>query len=510
MGYQSPSLEDLRKVAVNLERDYQGDNPQRLSFILLLKKLTEKTSSSFPESAKNVLLGAIIFELEIIHAEYTIPWFKRSTVDAKLFEVLNISKNNLLPDDERFVALFALYQHLVMLFTENTMQELKQSNSDLTWRNKDVLVSNVRSKLKELRNRDPQFKQLIHAVPRVGALQKNTEELCENYRKVAKSRNNPDRDRLVNFIAYLHHASDYLYKNEYKSIPEMYELEQNARRGLILFALLSINNTYWMRSPKNSVLFSEGLQALNISHLDDISPAEKSKLLQALSDRIVKVEIANRDDVGLQAYLKEKNVTPIVIDELIVKEIGSYHSEQDKLKHEPRGASAALTSFAGYATQTTAQSAVRRGVGTYAVKGALGMAAVSIAGPMGLVGLGALNCIGSMVGDGIVSSVTASLYAWLIDKLGSSLGAVAAGKITGEYNISDKSINEIRKKLSPEDEKKFCSWVNALLSAPTDVVAEVEKESIRHVFGLEKNALLLPLEQSGQQLANARVLGFHA
>lgn len=518
MAYTAPSLSELRKLVEQLEKEYKNTNPQRLSFLTLLKTVIDATAVSQDSIATKVILGALILEMGLIEDEsYFAP---RATMYALLKKSLNITKDNQLGDDERLIYTHALYDHINKLFSDNTIQFMREKQPVFIWKNKDSLLQCIHDRMKAIRKRDTdRIDRLVHARPGVEALRDGTKKLAREYQKMARAqqgswffKRDVRRDELTNFIDLVDKSCDVFYQ---QNIPadaseqfrrKLINDECETRRGLLLFALLQISKQYKMLSPEGgwftsgSQLFKETLQILNVDHLEDISPEEKTDLLKALQTHL---NLMRENPAEWKAFLDiaaKCGIIPLNTDkELYLDKIQYYKVEQDKQKYDPQGRSGIASTAVGYATQSTTTYALSTGAGSYVVKGMVGAAAMSLGGvPAVAVYAGGtllISGLSSLVGERIVTAVTTNLYEWLLDKVGASVGSVAAGIVNLSNDVSNETIYALRMKLKPEDEKLFCDWVNTLLELPLDIVSEKEKICIRKVLGLDPECMLLPLHE---------------
>lgn len=96
-----------------------------------------------------------------------------------------------------------------------------------------------------------------------------------------------------------------------------------------------------------------------------------------------------------------------------------------------------------------------------------------------------------MVTTGIINAVTANLCAWLLEKVGDSVGNATVAVVSYPFSATPKGFEEMRAKLKPEDDIAFVRMVNTMLEL--DSISATDKEHIRNVLGIDKDAKLQPL-----------------
>lgn len=525
MGYQRLGLNELRALASELDRAYnhsnvKRNNPQRKSFIALLKELTRITASNTndPEKIADILTGAAIFELETIKREYSYLSPEGSDLYCMIMRKLGITDKNPLKDDERLVYLNKFYKFANVLMSEEHVRHVKESVLTTVWQNKQALQKDIHTALKQLRKRDAdRINQLIHGTPNLVALQKNIQTIHSNYRAARKKRwkmfQNAHRETMCELTDFVHETCNDFFAGNYNLNPADKKSERlqadecQTRLGLILSILMEINDEYRFLSPQGgwfnsgSELYKETMPILNIKELNQLQYDEKIGWLRALSTHIDHV----RND---QPYYQEKQEQWRRRGLNLEKElnkfqamINEFRDEQEKEKNMPSRTTRVVSTGLSYATQCGLMYgityAVTQGVARYALTGLGSVVATAVGGPIGLaIYAGStilMTGLSALVSSNVLTSTTASLYAWILEKIGDTVADAAVGVISYPFSASKEGLDKLRRKLTPENEKLFREWVNTLLELPNDIVTEKEKENIRYVLGLEKDARLQPL-----------------
>lgn len=500
MRHQLIPLTALRELGNELEKSYVGINPQRLSFIALLKELNRITEGDNSKKTAKLFLGAVIFELESIRNEYSYFSPEGSDMYRMLQDKMNINAKNPLKEDERLIYLNKFHQECGKRLTDSNIQHLisdsvfTKNNKTAMWTDKNDFVEQVHHTLKKYRKRDAdRINFLVHATPELIALQKNTQKLAAGYKEATKSHmswfKNPRRENMLKFIELVSQTcNEYYGKN--KDIERLQQIECETRKGLIIFVLMDIEKEYKFFSPKGgwfnngSALFKESLRLLAVENLKDLNYSQKIDWLKALSMHIDEMKHdskheLNKDLIMFQTYVNQ------------------YKSEQEIERLRPT----ATNRVVSIATSYAAESGIRYAIETYgghAVDATLSIVATVTGGPVGTAiyfgGRLLMTGLGRFVSNGLLTITTATMYAWLLENICGRIGDATANVITYRFSPTPEGFEKLRSLLKPEEDIIFCKWVNTLLALPDDVTALTEKEHIRHVLDIEKDGKLKPLE----------------
>ncbi|VVC77296.1 hypothetical protein AQUSIP_26230 [Aquicella siphonis] len=516
MSYKAPCLKDLRAIAEHLKKSYQGTNPHRLSFIALYDQLVEQTAKGthLPENIINILIGALVFEMAYIkYDEYhgASPkknvgwiWSSGSELYTLIKEKLHINKkDNKLSYEERLFYLNEFYKYIDKVYPDSALQELKQhkkltdNRKTLVWPTKAVLSEQIHKSLEPvLKKNSDNLYNLVHGVPLLNALLKNLKKLEDEYSANSSNPKNPKRLETVNFIKFIlqsYHGTD----------PSA--ISWHACVGAVLVALLRIENEYKVFSPTRSALFRECLQALNQESMKKITIDDKIKWLRSLSAHLVSVSDNPEHYAAILkqvcADTKNQKLDTAVLSEQIKKfqaRIESYLVELEAAKKAPSNTRYAISTGTSYFVQYAAGPvAIQAAKNT--IIGGLSIGGFFAAGPVGSAIFGAagallMSGLGRLVTEGIVNAATANLFAWVLGRIGDSVGDATATVVTYPFSATPKGLTDMRMKLKPEDDQAFVRMVNTLLEL--DTVSDNDKLHMRKVLGLEEGEKLLPLKHS--------------
>lgn len=517
MHYQPPSLTAIRLLAKELRESYLKFNSKRLYFITLLEHITINVSSLHPNKIFKILMGVAIFELEAIYNEYVyynkyLGWSPEHSKMVQLIQgKLKVSKDNPLTNDVRIYYLNKFYQYVKKNISDEDILQLNKLDKNPVWKNKEGLVAHIHHLLTNLVNRDAKrIDQLIYATPELIALRKGTKNLPAQYKAARQNRwtsfQNAEREPLLKLITMIDHSFYHFYPAfESERIKRLQECESKARRGLILFALLDIDSTYhykWLNSPKGNFIFNgsdlykESLNILNLNSLDQLSHEERVNLLSALLDHIH--DIQNDREYYQAKKIKWKSEGYSDLD----MELYNLRIKIDKLKKKegeqnlkPSTTAFVVSKGTNYATQYGLTYLAKRTAVTTLVP----LIATGISGPLAGVAIYAgsallMTGLGQLITEGVLTSATAQIYAWILERIGGSVATKAADYVTYKFFATKEGLHELRGKLSREDEKAFRKWVNTLLELPEDIFSETKKQQIRNVLGLDKGSKLHALQ----------------
>lgn len=511
MSYKSPSLRELRALAEEMRKSYTDSNPKRLSFIALYDQLIGQTThtTDLPQNIMNVLVGALVFEMsDIKYGEYngSSPQYRPGyfySTGSKLYSFikskLNISPSNKFGYDERLFYMHEFAKYVDKVYPDGAVQDLKplMKSGTPTWRSKKDLKDNIKKALAPvLKENNERLYSLVHGVPVLNALLKNLQKLEDEYNKDSKNAKNPKRVATINFIKFVIQTYQGMNPNQ---------ISWHACVGAVIFALIQVEHEYKVLSPTRSALFRAALKAINAESLDKIAIDDKIKCLRALSAHVTTVRdnpdyfkdsldnvIKNTTQQKLEFAAVDKEISGIQ------SKIEQYLLQLDEIKKAPSNTQYAVSTGVSYSIQY-ALGPVALQVAKNAVIGGLGIGGFFAAGPVGSAVFSAAGAllvsgVGRLVTTGILTALTANVFVWLLEKMGDSIGNATASVVTYPFSASPKGFEEMRAKLKPEDDIAFVNMVNTLLEI--DTVSTSDKEHIRNVMGIEKDALLRPLQTS--------------
>lgn len=495
MAHNLPSLERLQEIASELIDLYKGDNAKRKAFLDLYRRIVDATKfDTDVKKVSQILMGALVYELEFIkEVEYSgrSPEKNKSLIGkltgkgsslyTSIKQVLNITPENYLNDDQRLIYLNKFYWYV-----KNNMSE----NTDLT--------KNIKERLKRVKEREmKRIGILAEGMPALNVLQKNIAKLFQEYEEAASFRwyRNAKRFKSLKLIDFINKTADELYHSanlhkELGTLPKDFAYLQscNARAGAILFVLLSIDaeyKSYKFLSPERSKLFKECLTALNVKSLRKISREKRIELLRALSTHINILKI----NKSVYRHLSEKWSKEGVNIEDFLTEIERFINQQEVKKNAPTW------------TKTIANYLVRCGIGLAAAQytADIVLPAISttviggLSGPIGMAvylagGTLLVTQLGRLVSDDLVSNGASYLFAWILDKVGTKITDVTADAATITVAITREGLNALRghPALKPEDKEFIEDWIDTLLELPTGVMSDIEKNQIKCVLGKEE------------------------
>ena len=522
MAYKTPLLRDLYGLAEDLKKSYLGNNPHRLSFILLLEQITVMVQTCPPKKMAKLLMGFIItYGLEGIIASYRFLSPERSDMYSLLDKTrLGISKTNPLSNEERLYYLKKAYDFMhenplpdsfmSMLKERASIEEKKNSkwkNSQIpVWKNNNELISDIYSQLKQINKRNAEhIAQLVHTTPDLAALRLHIKKLPGHYQAAREERyqwmQSTDREPMIRLIKFMDESCAYIYPAvEIDKLRRLMECEKKARKGLILYVLMDIRTSlkYYFVSPKGwlfrsgSDLYKSSLTALNKNDIGEI-PYEKR--IQWLNGLVELIEDIKKD----KEYFEQKNIEWKRNGFNLATELDGFQArvvefrKMEEFKNmQPSKSTQAISTVTGYMAQSGLMQVMKRGGGRYLFAGVSSLVTMTGIGGIAAYTGSAIILTGlyTLVNSGKLSNVGAAVVAWMLQSTSHKIGEKTADIITKHYSVSEDGIEELRRSLSPEDELVHRRWVNTLLTLSDDIVPEEDKQHIRNVFALEQGAKL--------------------
>lgn len=340
MDYVAPELQVLLKNAKTIA--YHKDNlPRKLAIHVL--KLTHHMVAQMLVAATEeeqvtlhqVCLGAWVFCLEVISAEYAVfdPNFKQglffnsgSQLYQQLLLALHITPQNVMSDEDRLIYLEKLYHFGFDIEAEHQFNATNLP-TDLALKPYDVAtVKSIYLKvIKQVLGRlAPSVTSLMRAVPP----EKNIDMALMNFhlhylaaKSQAKSKfmfsvaQQPCEQRLLYaqlgpaLAALIAHMSFPPDKNSHGLT-----YVQRIKIGFFLFVMAMITEEYALRSPTNSALYQLCAQALNIKAINDMETRLQLDCLLAFNAILSHEKLASYlENYGVAQYGEANKLTQMPI-----------------------------------------------------------------------------------------------------------------------------------------------------------------------------------------------------
>jgi hypothetical protein len=506
MRYKAPQIKQLQSLADELRLSYKkskGENPQRLSFITLYDRLVKHMSLDLPEKMTKVLIGALVFEMEIIEKEYkgssagvSKGWVYNSgsQLYTDIVRLLGVTPENQLSDDERMIHLFKFYEYVQKILPDSCVDQL-------IWKSKIGLQDAVKAQLKRVKQRE--FKKidaLVHGTPNLTAIRKNVGKIYVDYQKAVSSRwfQNKKRTSLLVFIDFIDQTCRDLYDKDFSG-KETTEQEKdinymqafNTRMGLIMFVLTNISNEYAVLSPERSILFQRCLKTVNAKHLSRIEYESKITWLRALSTHLSNIKsLKDYYQKTLKTWEPQGLVNIENIHSLIETELTILDAEKNRPSRSVEYLGTA-TSYAAQYGLAFAATKYAANMALFAIPRLATIAATAAMGPVGLVVYGAAGTIittqiGRLVKDHLVPVAVAGLYAKILEKIGDAIGGATANVVVSAFSVSAKGISHLIGLYRQKSHDDFIQeWIDTLLGMPSDLISDAQKDQIRSVLGID-------------------------
>lgn len=507
MAYKVPALIKLMAFISELKKKYGKDgNPQRTSFITLIKSIAASTNFASNEAKAEMLLALLTFELEkISKSSSSEGWLWGSRLRGLIETELNLAKTPL-TDDMRLILINKLYHYLDKnVDLEVIKQEKGRDDKFDYWPTKSALLTDVKAELitvykREIRRND----KFITGIPVLASLNESIDGLEESYKK-----NNPKRKALLSFVEQINNTLQYIYPMETvektennPSAQKLRKLAINTRLGLILFAALVIYKEYWLLHPKGGIVnngsdvFKDLMKAINVTSLGTIKCKKKISWLKKLEEHFLELsDQKNFDKVCKEIKLEsgEKVEFSKQLNEFLIK-LKAY-----KLEQEIKFGTQSYTSWVteGLSTWGAAKVidiAVNKVVPITAPFivafipgiGQLGYIVYSLSGMIIMSGLGQL------VKNKVLPAVVAGIYGSAKEKMAQVVGNKLGNVVGGSNNMEESVIDEIdRNDDIPNDEKMFIKeYIKTFLTLPDDpqLMSNEDKEKCKKVMGIKQNA----------------------
>ncbi len=478
MSYILPNLNEILTLAKLMDLKSLNEKPGRLKLAAMLAKISnlieiqDQSEGSNKEALCASLVGAYIYCLESIGQEYHLhsPEFKNgyiynsgSPLYSTLAKILKLHASNQVTTRERLIYLNKFYQ-----FIEKNRDRVDEQLKDDNLNHAQLLI-NVRSMLiKQLNLLTNTIAKTVNAIPTEKAITAHMEKLPENYnQKKAKAhsqswfgvRNN--RNRI--FLAQLAQAVSTIKCHEEEDLPpNVFARSQRIKMGALLYITSSIANEYYLRSPNNSVLYTECRNLLNASNEDNLDETQRLACLTAFKSYIEDhtargaiedfglTHFKSREQLNTDKTLHKRDVNLLEnIDpalENIAKQIESMQESLNKsiLSQWPLTTTFAtigmiLGAVPGYGVGSTFRLELSEGSSySKSIGQGVGRLATVYFGRASLRGYFTF-----LVSDFIIDSTLSRAFAKVFEVVGMAAGGVVGGAVGFTFELTYKGLREV-------------------------------------------------------------------
>lgn len=511
------STKDIASKPLHIAKTYAGDDILSLATGELVGRIRASETDEAEPKRVNKLdelkAGLLIFlEGDISRKEYRGHSSKRtkgrlyssgSEFSKIIEETLNITKQNPISDEERFIYLSELYHYI-----NNHIPNGKLNHP--IWKTKQALLDDICSVWVKVKKRDDErVKLLTQGAPKLNMLIKYLKELNEGYKKSCASRffSNSSRLGLLVFAEFMSKACEgelnLSGKEEEDNSQETYE----AILGLILLGIMQINDEYqYIFSPEGgyltngSDLYKSFMQLLGVDNLNQISYDDRISWLRALTNKIThlikpdveearKAWLLDIHDTEKKGLDKDKLEA---LDKDTLERVKKYQARADsfisRLQEERK-----QPSIAAKCVSKTVSFAAQYGIGCVVATQVMplvgGLAAGILGGPVGVVVYAAAGTVLMTRLSGVVPGPVSWAYGWMLDKIGNAIGdgTINAAKYTFSMGKQGFKMLWGHPGLKPEDKEFMERYLDARLNAPEMVVSSAENTQLRMVLGREED-----------------------
>lgn len=492
MPYQVPALPELTAIIRELRDAYKNSNALRLSCISLLEKIAAGIESAPEQDRRDILLGGLIFVMTDIAKEYSWLSPERSTLYKTIAAKLNLSEQNLLNDDQRFMYLGRFYLHLAK-------NETTVDISGSYWKSKAALLSYVENDIKLLKKREEERLEALQAAqPTLNAVEKEIDQFCEAYLAEYNNRRffrSESRVQLVNFIKFIRQTCrDQFSDEKVLESEDLYLKSCYIRLGLIMYVLLAINEEYGFFKPEGnrylgkyngSSLFKMCEKALNINGLSDLTCDQKMAWLNVLYAHVLEVS----------SKTEQYGNNPLFRDMAVHKEkLRHLCTHKSELHNQPGWGMWAVTSatsnVVSYSVGAAATQMVSAAVVETAAMGTLTTAAATVGlatGPAGWLMFGAGAIIMTQLARTALPAAGGLAFAYLQDWVATATSNATRHVIRRTFSRNrPEGFWELDKHPRlPSEEREFIEkWMRTTLALPDSIIDAKEKAHIRDILGI--------------------------
>lgn len=483
MGYTMPSLQELKKLAAILKDEYKGASQQRLDFLTLAQHLAlNHELDSQPEQSQEILMGAYLFEMQMIGREYR--WYSpdRSSLYHLIQDKLKLAHDETLTDTQKFICITAFYN-----YAKNADDNLA---ADTDWYTNEALAKDVLKGIETLLTRQyPQVHSVLTALPRSENITKNMQGMTMRYNALSpptlwgfRGGAYVSDARFVDFI------SAYCEKFGEEALnADPYCL----RLGSLVYAMKQVELTYSLPSyASRSQLHQLCEKAANIKLSTDIPQAERGTWLLLLSNELSTICKDHQDFID--EFAEKTGMKDI--RQWLGKHQSNLYQQLSECQLEvihPNSMQASATSAVGGAAAYGMKTAIRTTTGfafptttSLLIRGAAaGATGFAIFGPGG-----ALLGVSLSLVKNIGSVIVANLLMRLLSRMGKTVAGGAAEIIAMPIDASRRGIIKLYEKykgyeaFTPEEIRENDAFINALMSLPDDVFSLENKQNLERTL----------------------------
>lgn len=502
MGYKTPTLEQLQKLASTLRDEYKGGNKDRLSFITLIEKLTKNNELMESDDAVNILMGASIFEMEHIANSYHLGtpegnWMYNGSGMYRLIKAgleIDAGKDNAPTDVRKLIYLSAFYNYLKDQAPENLVE-------NTTWHTNQALQTPVLDTLKLVLNKQqPHIDCLLSKYPEFDKIKGITKKIKANYERISppgwfSGGEWIKEARFIDLInQYCEKFVDKLYPQDESNAPYM------LRMASMVYAMKVIEGPAgYFKFKTGSSLHQMCNESLpnTITKTADLDVSEKGAWLSSLALHVQEMKDMKYDK-KYGEFLKEaeKNGYKNVRQELesvlakLYEQLGVIY----EMKNAPNAIEAKMIDATSGAAQYGLRALLMRSpiaiVSGLAVDAAVGgIAGFAFFGPGGAL-LG--TTLSRLVRTHIIPLAVASMFAGLLGKIGKRVGKDVTHIVAVPFVLTKDGLTKLYEwyrnvEVNPEELRHNEKWIKALMKLPDDVFNADSKKVIENLYGNHDN-----------------------
>jgi hypothetical protein len=473
MTYILPHLSEILTVHL-IDLKSLNENPERLKLATMLTKMSNlieiqnQSGDSNKEELCASLVGAYMYCLESIAQEYHLhsPEFKNgymynsgSPLYSILAKVLKLCATNQMTTRERLIYINKFHQ-FIEKHKDSVDEQLKVDNL-----NHVQLLINIRSILiKQLNLLTNKIAKTVNAIPTEKAITIHMEKLPQNYsqkKAAAHSQSwfgiSENRSRI--FLTQLVQAISTIKCQEEENLPpHIFTRSQRIKMGALLYITSSIANEYYIRSPNNSVLYTECRNLLNAPKEDNLDETQRLACLNAfksyIEDHTARGVI---EDFGLTHFktdktLHEREINLLVNIDTVLENIArQIDSMQASLNKSLMSQWPLTTTFAtigmilgavpGYGVGSAIGLDLSEGQSSHPYSKSIGQGVGRLAtayfGRTSLTGYFAF-----LAGDFIIASTLSRAFAKVFEVVGMAAGGVVGGAVGFTFELTYKGLRE--------------------------------------------------------------------
>lgn len=517
--YKTPNLTQLIDYAKNhVRKAYKKSNESRLELITLLEVVHDIVANKNSPDLKpiesdlqDVCLGAWVFCFETIANEYRLlnPEFKEGYIynsGSSLYKILlnelRIDKNHKISEKHKLDYLCKFYNFIFKdkepVFSEELSAEEIIQSKKLKIQLKEQLTQMMQSVLAREAQAE---KRVLTAIPCESAIDYKMMKLYTDYLSVTKS-NNQERIFLTQLAVAICKNNTPKIDPDNNGIRSFLSRSERIKIGTLLYIMHSIYDSYKVRSPFNSELYTLCDKVL-LGCFSNLDNSTKLNCLTAFLDYISNSQ--NRED--LEKYIN-KNLRDdklsneyIYIDPKIHLMIKQINSIIDKVSPLPSGFYPSNVTIALAGIGAIIGAAPGYGAG-YAVGYGLSlMDQVSLRKEM-ISGLTRSvmaiffetgTYFGYYAADLMITATLERFFGKMLEALSSFVFAASAGGLSFVvYDVSYKTARDLCSLYFNLDKNmkafSLCQadleFINTLLELPEKVLPNSKKEKLRNIVDL--------------------------